>query len=378
MAPVPTAPLRPLIVIGTRPEAIKLALLCRAFREQPGRFAPLVCFTGQHRELLDQAAAYFKIRADIDLNLMTPDQSLAQFSARSLEALDGVLAERRPDCVVGQGDTTTALSAATAAFYRRIPFVHVEAGLRTGDRWSPWPEEFNRRAISLTAALHCAPTERAASNLRAEGIAADSIHVTGNTVVDALRWAVERERANSDHARRFADCLGGPLVLVTCHRRESFGPPLRAVCQALAALAARWSQATFVLPVHRNPAVEGTVREMLSGRSNIRLLPPLDYPAFIWLLDRAALVLTDSGGVQEEAASLGKPLLVLRDETERVEAVEAGLAELVGTSSERIVSRASAWLSGEARHADGCHFQLYGDGQAAGRIVELIQVRYGR
>jgi UDP-N-acetylglucosamine 2-epimerase (non-hydrolysing) len=365
--------LRPLLLIGTRPEAVKLAPLVRVFHDRADRVAARVCFTGQHRELLDQAAGYFGLCPDIDLRLMTPDQSPAGFLGRCIEALDGVLRQHRPDCVIGQGDTASALAAAMAAFYRRTPFVHVEAGLRTGDLDAPWPEEFHRRAIALAAVLHCAPTPRAARQLIDEGIPADAVHVTGNTVVDALLWTLERERADPSRPGRLAAAPGRRIALVTCHRRETFGLPLRGICQAIDRLAARWPGVDFVFPVHPNPQVAGPVRDLLGGRANVRLLPPLAYPEFVCTLAQAALVMTDSGGVQEEAPSLGVPVLVLRACTERPEAVEAGCAELTGADPVEIERRAHDCLSRPPRVGMPPFPNPFGDGRAAERIADLVE-----
>jgi UDP-N-acetylglucosamine 2-epimerase (non-hydrolysing) len=270
------------------------------------------------------------------------------------------------------------LAASLAAFYRRIPVVHVEAGLRTGDLQAPWPEEMNRCVATLIAALHCAPSLRAAENLAAAGVAAGDICLTGNTVIDALLWTRERESRRDEYWRgRFPQLEGRIAVLVTAHRRESFGPGLRDICLAVAELARRFPEMAVVFPVHLNPLVQAPIRELLTGRPNIWLLPPASYPEFVWLLDRAALVLTDSGGVQEEAPALGKPVLVLREVTERPEAVEAGFAELVGTDPERIVAAASRWLDDPARLDErGPAFLPYGDGRASQRVAEAILRRF--
>jgi UDP-N-acetylglucosamine 2-epimerase (non-hydrolysing) len=366
-------PLRPLLVFGTRPEAIKMAPIVRACRRRAG-VEPIVCLTGQHREMLDQVVAYFGIEVDHDLDLMRPDQTLADLTSRCLQGLDAVLARARPSCVVAQGDTTTVLAASLAAFYRRVPFVHVEAGLRTGDLNAPWPEELNRRVASLTTALHCAPTRRSAANLLAERIPPHAVHVTGNSVIDALLWTIDRERAHADRWRRAFAMLGDRrLVLITGHRRENFGAGFEQICQAIAALAARFPEVAFLYPVHLNPHVQEPVRQALSHRPNIHLVAPAAYPEFVWLMDRSTLILTDSGGVQEESPSLRKPVLVMRDTTERPEAVEAGAVELVGTRPETIVERVSTLLTDPAEYARRQIDQNpYGDGRAAERIVDLI------
>jgi UDP-N-acetylglucosamine 2-epimerase (non-hydrolysing) len=371
---------RPLLLFGTRPEAIKMAPVVHECLRRAGEVAPIVGLTGQHRELLSQVVDYFAIQPDYDLALMRPRQSLADLTGRCLRALDAVLAESRPDCVVAQGDTTTVLAASMAAFYRHVPFMHVEAGLRTGSLQAPWPEEFNRRVASLTAALHFAPTPRAAANLLAEGVPADLVHVTGNPVIDALLWTVRRERGNRrGRQRQFAQLGRRRVVLITGHRRESFGEGLANVCAAIAALSERFREVEFVYPVHLNPNVQGPVRRILGGRPNVHLLPPVSYPEFVWLMDRSTLILTDSGGVQEEAPSLRKPVLVTRDVTERPEAVEAGMAELVGTSQETIVDRVALLLTDAAAYARRqTDANPYGDGKAARRIVALLLAWHNR
>ncbi len=366
--------LRPLLVFGTRPEAIKMAPIVQACRARPNEIDPIVCVTGQHREMLAQVTDYFGIEHDLDLDLMRPNQSLAGLTARCIERIDEVLAERTPDCVIAQGDTTTVMCASLAAFYRRVPFVHVEAGLRTGDIWSPFPEELNRRVATLTTALHCAPTERSRQNLLREGIADATIHVTGNTVIDALLWAAARERTDGGRWAEKYSWLGDRrMLLITGHRRENFGGGFENICRAIAELAGRFPDVAFVYPVHLNPNVQEPVRRILSDRSNIHLLPPAPYPEFVWLMDRSTLILTDSGGVQEEAPSLKKPILVMRDSTERPEALDAGAVELVGTDSSRIVAAVSRLLSDPleyARRQIECN--PYGDGKSAERIVDLV------
>jgi UDP-N-acetylglucosamine 2-epimerase (non-hydrolysing) len=279
----------------------------------------------------------------------------------------------RPDCVVVEGDTTSVLATSLVALHRRVGLVHVEAGLRTGDLRAPWPEEFNRRAADLIAALYCAPTERAAQNLLAEGCPPERVHVTGNTIVDALVETLGRERNNPDHPRRYAMLGDAPVVLVTAHRRESFGEPLQNVCRAVAQLADRFADIQFVWPVHLNPNVRGPVHRALADRANVHLLGPVAYGEFVWLMDRSRLILTDSGGVQEEAPSLGKPVLVMRALTERPEAVLSGAARLVGTSVDSIVQGVAHLLTDEAAYA-ACQIDRnpYGDGHAAERIVTLM------
>lgn len=369
-------PVTPCIVLGTRPEAIKLAPI---LQECAGRndVAPLVVSTGQHREMLAQVVDYFGLRVDIDLGLMQPGQTLSILTARCLEALDAVLVRDQPDCVVAQGDTTTVLAAALAAFYHKIPFVHVEAGLRTGNLQAPWPEEFNRRVAGISAALHCAPTERAVQQLLAEGVSPGSVHLTGNTVVDALLWAVQQERGRCELRDGKYSFLGeSVVVLLTGHRRENFGEGFEQICLAIRELATTRPDVQFVYPVHLNPKVQEPVRRILNDLANVHLQPPATYAEFVWLMDRSHLILTDSGGVQEEALSLRKPVLVMRETTERPEGVEAGAVELVGTSPRRIVDRTLMLLNDPVEYAGR---QLvtnpYGDGRAARRIVDLIACR---
>lgn len=364
---------RPLLVLGTRPEAIKMAPVIQHCQQRAG-VDPIICFTGQHQQMLAQVADYFVIEPDIDLQLMQPNQTLADLTARCLQRLDQVITEHQPDCVVAQGDTTTVLAASMAAFFRQTPFVHVEAGLRTGDLYSPWPEEFNRRTAGLTAARHCAPTEQAADNLRREGVDEATIRVTGNTVIDALLWTVERERLQGGQDRSEFDFLGDRrMVLITGHRRENFGPKLHSVCRAIAHLAASFPETEWVYPVHLNPNVRGPVHETLGNAKNIHLIPPADYAKFVWLMDRSTIIITDSGGVQEEAPSLRKPVLVTRDTTERPEAVAAGAVQLVGADYERLVETATRLLCDEGEYR---RWQIeknpYGDGAAADRVVDAI------
>ena len=366
--------LRPLIVIGTRPEAIKMAPVVHACRALAGRIEPLVCFTGQHDEMLRQVTDYFDIQPDFDLKLMSPGQSLAQLTARCLVALDETIQSARPDCVVAQGDTTSVLAASIAAFYHRLPFVHVEAGLRTGDLQAPWPEEFNRRAVSVTTARHCAPTPRAADHLRREGVPPQHIRVTGNTVIDALLIAVGRERGRDQKWRNKHAWLDGQdMVLITTHRRENHGQGLENIFTAIASLAQRFGDVAFVFPVHLNPLVQESARRLLAGIDNIRLLPPLAYPEFVWMMDRSKVIVSDSGGVQEEAPSLRRPVVALRDTTERSEAVDIGAVELVGCRAERIESTVARLLTNpQAYAAMQVEKSPFGDGHAAERIAEWM------
>jgi len=362
------------LIFGTRPEAIKMAPVVHECLRRADRVEPIVCLTGQHKEMLAQVTDYFGIQADLDLELMQPNQTLASLTARCLTGIDEAIVRFQPDCVVGQGDTTTVMAASVAAFYRRIPFVHVEAGLRTHDLQAPWPEEFNRRVAGIVAALHCAPTQRAAEALLAEKTNPATVHVTGNTVIDALLCATQRERSHdAPWGKKYANLGERRMVLITGHRRENFGAGFEAICGAIARLADRFADVEFVYPVHLNPNVQGPVYRVLGDRQNIHLVPPAPYPEFVWLMDRSSVILTDSGGVQEEAPSLHKPVLVMRDTTERPEAVEAGAVELVGTSAERIVERLSMLLTDEQEYRRRqIDTNPYGDGQAAQRIVELM------
>jgi len=363
------------IIFGTRPEAIKLCPLVLRMRDHPA-LSPHVCVTGQHREMLDSVLDVFGVVPDVDLGLMRPNQSLAQLSARSTEALDGYMSEYRPDLVLVQGDTTTVFCAALVAFYHHVPVGHVEAGLRTGNLQAPWPEEANRVLSSRLASLHFAPTPRSLENLLREGVPSGAVAVTGNTVIDALLYAVERVRRDPPSIPGLPPGLADPhggarLVLITGHRRESFGAGFEEICQAILALARRFTDVHFVYPVHLNPSVQEPVFRLLSGHPNIHLIQPLPYLPFVALMERATLILTDSGGIQEEAPSLGVPVLVMRDTTERPEAVEAGSARLVGTDRARIVAEAARLLEDPAAASEmRAARNPYGDGQACARIIE--------
>jgi len=354
-----------------------MAPLVLAAQRNP-RVTPIVCLTGQHREMLDQVVKYFGLRVDHDLNLMQPNQTLSELTARCLQMLTSVISETKPDCIVGQGDTTTALCASMAAFYARIPFIHVEAGLRTDSIDSPFPEEFNRRVCSLTTALHCAPTEAAQDNLLREGYSPNDVVVTGNTVLDALKLSVQQERANSSTwIQKHPDIAGRPMVLITAHRRENHGEGIRNLCSAIGQLADMFPKIQYVYPVHMNPNIRGPVHEILAGRKNVHLIPPADYPEFIWLMDQATLILSDSGGVQEEAPSLRKPVLVTRDSTERPEALVAGATRLVGTDPVRIVREVCELLTNrDAYEAMQVDVNPYGDGKASERIIDLACRRF--
>ncbi|MBC7851926.1 MAG: UDP-N-acetylglucosamine 2-epimerase (non-hydrolyzing) [Pirellulaceae bacterium] len=366
-------PLRPLLILGTRPEAIKMAPVVLECARRGGQIKPIICFTGQHDEMLRQVTDYFGINADIDLKVMSAGQSLAQLTARCLTSLDELVAKEQPDCLVAQGDTTSVLAASMVAFYRQLPFIHVEAGLRTGNLLQPWPEEFNRRVASITTTLHAAPTERAKANLLQEGIPARQIRVTGNTVIDALLWTSQRERQSKVWADRYGFLQDRQMVLITTHRRENHGDGLAQICQAIAELARMFPDIAFILPVHLNPYVKSTVEGALAGIANVHLLRPLPYPEFVWLMDRAKLILSDSGGVQEESPSLKRPVLVLRETTERQEAVECGAVALVGADRRSIVTSATRLLMDEkAYRSMQVEASPYGDGRAAIRIVDWL------
>ena len=362
-----------LFVLGTRPEAIKLAPLIRAVQEQSSHFRARVCVTAQHREMLDQVLTAFGLQTHHDLNVMQSGQTLSQSSARIVASLEPVFQSERPDVTVVQGDTTTTFCGALASFYARVPVAHVEAGLRTGDIAQPFPEEMNRVLTSRLASLHFAATEGAAANLRAEGVNASDIGVTGNTGIDAIlhiRDGLDSGRVRADPAVP-ADS-SKRLIMVTAHRRESFGPGFERICAALVRLAAR-GDVEIVYPVHPNPNVREPVHRLLGNVPGIRLIDPLGYVPFVDLMRRSTLLITDSGGVQEEGPSLGKPVLVLREKTERPEAVEAGTVRLVGTDPARIVAEAETLLDNPEmyRRMSRVH-NPYGDGQASGRILALI------
>ena len=365
------------IFFGTRPEAIKLAPLIRCCLDDSRRFDTIVCHTQQHTDLAQPVIDYFKLPIDEELGVMSPGQSLAALHARCLQAADRVIEQHQPDCVVVQGDTTTAMAAASAAFYRRTPIVHVEAGLRTGQILSPWPEEFNRLVISHIADLNCAPTDRAADQLRAENIAEDSILMSGNTVVDALQWTLRQEQLQEDQwEREFPMLQDKRLVLITGHRRENFGDNMKNMCLAIRRLARQHRDVAFLYPVHLNPNVQQAAAEYLADEQNLYLLPPATYPAFVWLMNRSTLILTDSGGIQEESVSLRKPTLVLRDTTERPEAVQSGMAQLVGTDADVIFQRANGILDGSdvPRLVNESPF---GTGVAAEKIATRIYEDWG-
>ena len=367
--------MKTLVIFGTRPEAIKLFPVVRALAATPG-LTVRTCVTAQHRGLLDQVLAIAELVPDIDLDIMEPGQTLDRLTARLLTGLGDVMDAERPDMVLVQGDTATAMAGALAAYYRKVPVAHVEAGLRSGDIYHPWPEEVNRRIVAPIAALHFAPTETAAAALRAETIRADTIHVTGNTVIDALHWTRDRVAADprlaaglDDIAARFA---GKRLILVTTHRRENFGDGMAQIARAIGRIAAR-DDVAILFPVHPNPNVVSVMDSILGDRANVAQVEPLDYPHFVRALGMADIVLTDSGGVQEEAPALGKPVLVMRETTERPEGVTAGTAKLIGADEDRIVSEIFTLLDDKAAYAAMAHaHNPYGDGHAAEQIAKVI------
>jgi UDP-N-acetylglucosamine 2-epimerase (non-hydrolysing) len=368
-----------LLIFGTRPEAIKLGPVVRRLREEPDKFEVRVCVTGQHREMLNQVLLAFDVKPDYDLELMLPGQTLFQSTSRILAGLEKVLLSERPGMVIVQGDTTTTLCGALAGFYSGVPVGHVEAGLRTGDLRQPFPEEMNRILTSRITSLHFAATEQAEENLRREGISAASIHVTGNTGIDAVLYV------RDDLERGGLKSLDWPeldpekkLIVVTAHRRESFGEGFERICRALARIADR-TDVQLVYPVHPNPNVRVTVHRLLGGHPHVRLIAPQSYVPFVDLMRRAYLLITDSGGVQEEGPSLGKPILVLREKTERPEAVAAGTVKLVGTDEERIVAAATALLEDrQAYDRMARTHNPYGDGKASARISDHIHAFLSR
>jgi UDP-N-acetylglucosamine 2-epimerase (non-hydrolysing) len=363
-----------LFVFGTRPEAIKMAPIIRSMKNSD-RFTVRVCVTAQHREMLDQVLTFFKIAPDHDLNLMKPDQTLFDITAQALKGLEAVLLQERPDIIMVQGDTTSAFVGALAGFYSRTKIAHVEAGLRSGNKNSPYPEEMNRILAGHLANYHFAPTDRAAQNLYREGITSN-VHVVGNSVIDALHLglAIIKEKGDAEYQSffRFVD-LKRRVVLVTGHRRESFGKPFEQICTALKRLADTFDDVEIVYPVHLNPNVQEPVHRIMQGHNRIHLIDPLSYPYLIWLMNRAYLVITDSGGIQEEAPSLGKPVLVMRDVTERTEGIEAGTARLVGTEMESILSNAESLLTDRSIYEKMARsVNPYGDGKTAQWIREAL------
>lgn len=372
-----------MLVFGTRPEAIKMAPLVHRLKSNPELFDVEVCVSAQHRQMLDQALKIFEIVPDIDLNVMKPGQDLFDLTANILQGMKGVLSQSQPDVVLVHGDTTTALAVAMACFYSSIPVAHIEAGLRTHNLFAPFPEEFNRQVVGRIAQWHFSPTELSRSNLIAERVDSMKITVTGNTVIDALHWVLKRIDVDADRALNLIQLLNQVLrfnwqkdrfVLITGHRRENFGDGFLQICEALRELASSFAGVQFIYPVHLNPNVQRPVHMILEDLPNVHLIEPLDYEPFVYLLKHSYLVLTDSGGIQEEAPSLGKPVLVMRDVTERPEAVDAGTVELVGADRRRIVAGVSRLLSDKDHYEKmSLAHNPYGDGNACDRIISVLQ-----
>ena len=371
-----------LLVFGTRPEAIKMAPLVKAFQEQNQDFQTKVCVTAQHREMLDQVLTLFEITADFDLNIMQPNQDLYDITGNILQGMKGVFKSYRPDFIFVHGDTTTTFAVSLAAFYEKIAVSHIEAGLRTGNIYSPWPEEANRKLTSQLSTYHFAPTRQSRDNLLKENVAAEKIIVTGNTVIDALLLmrnkletdALFRVRVQESIREQGFDPKASEFILVTGHRRENFGLGFIDICTALKTIALARPNINIVYPVHLNPNVLKPVNELLAGLDNVYLIKPLQYEAFIYLMNLSKLIITDSGGVQEEAPSLGKPVLVMRDTTERPEAVDAGTVKLVGTDVQRIVSETSTLLDNKSAYDSMAKaHNPYGDGKACARIINFMK-----
>lgn len=376
-----------LLIFGTRPEAIKMAPLVKEFQRYSDDYKTVVCVTGQHREMLDQVLQIFEIKPDYDLNIMKQGQDLYDVTARVLVGLRDVLKAVSPDVVLVHGDTTTSMAAALAAFYQQIPVGHVEAGLRTHNIYSPWPEEINRQLTGRIATYHFAPTPLSRQNLLNEGVEPAHIHVTGNTVIDALYWVVDRIKSDGALSQTLSEELlhsgydvnrlsqGKKLVLITGHRRENFGDGFIRICKAIKTLVEQYPEVDFVYPMHLNPNVRKPIHEAFDGRSydNMYFIEPLEYLSFVYLMEKSTIVLTDSGGIQEEAPGLGKPVLVMRDTTERPEALEAGTVKLVGTDYDKIVGEVSRLIDDPLYYKTMSEaVNPYGDGKACERIVELL------
>lgn len=378
-----------MLVFGTRPEAIKMAPLVKEFQKHPDKFETIVCVTGQHRQMLDQVLDIFDIKPNYDLNIMKQGQDLYDVTARVLTGMRDVLAESQPDVVLVHGDTTTSTAAALAAFYKQIPVGHVEAGLRTHNIYSPWPEEMNRQITGRIASYNFAPTPLSRENLLREDVAPEKITVTGNTVIDALYWVVDKMKTDADLDKELHNVLsqagydvnrlegGRKLVLITGHRRENFGDGFISMCKAIKALTQKYPEVDFVYPMHLNPNVRKPIHEVfgenLEGLGNMFFIEPLEYLSFVYLMEKSDIVLTDSGGIQEEAPGLGKPVLVMRDTTERPEALSAGTVKLVGTDYDKIVGEVSALIDDTAHYeAMSKAVNPYGDGKACGRIFEVL------
>lgn len=373
---IASAPKRILVIFGTRPEAIKLAPVVRALRERPAEFSTRIASTGQHQQMLHQALDAFQLKLDVQLDEVLPGQSLGQLTGNLFREIDRLLEAEMPDWIIVQGDTTSAMTAAVCGYYRRIKVGHVEAGLRTYDRWAPFPEEINRTVITQVVDYHFAPTRRAAANLRASGVKEAAIRVTGNTIVDALGWVRQslKDQMPDGIDPKVSDLIAGRrMVLVTSHRRESFGQGLENICSALLRIADKIPDAAIVYPVHLNPNVREAVYRILGGHPRIALLEPVGYLPMIWLMQNCHIILTDSGGIQEEAPSFGKPLLILRDTTERPEVIEAGCARLVGTQTDLIVSSVRALFDDPKLYETMSRVENpFGDGHAADYIAEWL------
>ena len=365
-------------VFGTRPEAIKMAPIVLELQKHPDTIVPVVAVTAQHREMLDQVLNLFHIKPDHDLNIMAAGQTLFDITTRAMMGLDKVLTEEKPDIVLVHGDTTTTFAGALAAYYHQTAVGHVEAGLRTHNKYSPFPEEMNRRLTGCIADLNFAPTSTSEANLLAENVPPESIFVTGNTVIDALHHTVRDDFDFQEESLKDVDFQNKRIILVTTHRRENLGEPMRHVYKALKQLTEEFDDVEVVFPVHKNPKVREVVNEELGGLAKVHLIDPLDYEPFANLMHRAYLILTDSGGVQEEAPALGKPVLVLRDTTERPEAVDAGTVKLIGTDRERVYEEAKKLLTDESEYSRMAEsVNPYGDGKAAARIIQAILYHYG-
>ncbi len=371
-----------LIVFGTRPETIKLAPVINELKAHPNIFNTKICVTAQHRQMLDQVLEIFDITPDYDLKIMKDNQSLFDVTADCLKKIEPILKKEKPDIILVQGDTTTCFIASLAAYYLKIKIGHIEAGLRTIDKFNPFPEEMNRRLTDHLADLHFAPTQTARENLLKEGIHPSKIHVTGNTVIDALLFTIEKQKDKRIQKELSKALLKrynisfdtNKFILVTGHRRESFGPEFQNICNGLKRIALHHPQITIIYPVHLNPNVQKPVKKILSGLDNIHLLEPLDYFTFVYLMSRAHIILTDSGGIQEEAPSLGKPVLVMRKKTERPEGIKAGSAKLIGTSTESIFVQATNLLENESLYKRmSSKANPYGDGKASHRIVDILR-----
>ncbi len=372
-----------MLVFGTRPEAIKMASLVHALKAEPKQFELKVCVTSQHRQILDQVLEVFNIKPDFDLNLMKQNQNLSNLTSLILNKMKKIFIKYRPDAVLVHGDTTTTLATSIAAFYESIPVGHVEAGLRTYNLTAPFPEEFNRQITGKIAKWHFAPTTLSQKNLLSEGFDKSSIIITGNTVIDALYWILKRIKKDKNRQKNLENILNSYLsfnfknkdfVLITAHRRENFGDSIFQICTAIKALAKKYTKTHFVYPVHPNPNVSKPVAKILRGFKNIHLIEPLEYELFVYLLKYSYLVLTDSGGIQEEAPSLGKPVLVMRDTTERPEAVNAGTVEMVGSNYQKIIDSVSRLLDDKKYYQKMSHaYNPYGDGLAASRIVDVLR-----